>query len=110
MSDIHARKGLGEKEHILDNMGSAELAANLFRATQTDEKLRRDKVQGAQNANDTHFTVGRTVRKTMEELGNTMPENLPTPKESIKELQKRKNKEVEQSGGDGKISLFDDFD
>lgn len=108
MSDIHELKGLGNKEHILDNMGSAELAANLFRATQADEKLRRDKVKGAQNANNTHFEVGRTVRKTMAELGNTMPEHLPTPKESIKELKKKqKKKPIEDNE---QLNLFDSLD
>lgn len=108
MSDIHELKGLGNKEHILDNMGSAELAANLFRATQADEKLRRDKVKGAQNANNTHFEVGRTVRKTMAELGNTMPEHLPTPKESIKELKKKqKQKPIEDNK---QLNLFDSLD
>lgn len=106
MADIHERKGLDEKEHILDNMGSVELAANLFRATQTDEKLRREQIKGAQNANNTHFEVGRTVRKTMAELGNTMPEHLPTPKESIKEL-KKKQKSIENNE---QLNLFDGLD
>ena len=72
-------------------MGSTELAANLFRATQTDEKLRRDKVQGKDEANKTHYDVGRTVRKTIEELGGTMPEELPTPEKSIKAIEKEMN-------------------
>jgi DNA-damage-inducible protein D len=70
-------------------MGSTELAANLFRATQTDEKLRRDKIQGREQANLTHYNVGTTVRKTIKELGGTMPEDLPTPNESIRQLKKR---------------------
>lgn len=69
-------------------MGSTELAANLFRATQTDEKLRRDNIQGKAAANKTHFDVGRKVRKTIEELGGTMPEDLPTPEKSIKQIEK----------------------
>lgn len=82
------RKGLKRNEQILDHMGSTELAANLFRATQTDEKLRRDKIKGVQNANRTHFNIGKKVRDTIKELGGTMPENLPTPNKSIKEIEK----------------------
>lgn len=84
---IHARKGLKKSQKILDHMGSTELAANLFRATQTEEKLRRDKVQGKRHANETHFEVGRKVRQTIAELGGTMPEDLPTPDNSIKQLE-----------------------
>ena len=90
--DIKARKGLKANEDILDHMGSTELAANLFRATQTDEKLRRDHVQGKEAANQTHFAVGRKVRQTIEELGGTMPEDLPTPDKSIKQLEKEQKK------------------
>ncbi len=88
MKDIHAHKGLKKSQHILDHMGSTELAANLFRATQTDEKLRRDNIQGKKAANRTHFEVGQTVRKTIEDLGGTMPEDLPTPSKSVKEIEK----------------------
>ena len=84
---IHKKKGLEKKQHILDHMGSTELAANLFRATQTEEKLRREEIKGKQKANQTHYTVGKKVRKTIEELGGTMPENLPTAN-SIKKLEK----------------------
>ena len=83
---IHTRKGLKKSQNILDHMGSTELAANLFRATQTEEKLRREEIKGKQKANATHFNVGKKVRQTIEELGGTMPENLPT-EESIKELE-----------------------
>ena len=83
---IHAIKGLQKNQQILDHMGSTELAANLFRATQTEEKLKRDQITGKQNANKTHFEVGAKVRKTIEEIGGTMPENLPTA-ESIKKLE-----------------------
>ncbi|MCW7754245.1 hypothetical protein OOT00_09625 [Desulfobotulus sp. H1] len=76
---IHARKGLKKNQQILDNMGSTELAANLFRATQTEDKLRRENIQGKTKANATHFEVGKKVRQTIEELGGTMPEDLPTP-------------------------------
>jgi len=88
--DIHEKKGLKKSQKILDHMGSTELAANLFRATQTDEKLRRDNVQGKNSANKTHYEVGKKVRETIEELGGTMPEELPTPKKSIKEIDKAK--------------------
>jgi len=83
---IHAKKGLKKSQQILDHMGSTELAANLFRATQTEEKLKREKIQGKQKANKTHFEVGKKVRQTIEEIGGTMPENLPT-EESIKKLE-----------------------
>lgn len=105
MADIHERKGLADSEHILDNMGSVELAANLFRATQTDEKLKRDRIQGAQNANNTHYEVGQKVRKTMADLGNTMPERLPTPLESVKALKKKSKKKIENNNPD-QTSLF----
>ena len=88
--DIHAAKGLKKSQKILDHMGSTELAANLFRATQTEEKLRRDKVSGKQSANKTHYEVGKKVRETIADLGGTMPEGLPTPVASIKELESSK--------------------
>ena len=84
--DIHARKGLTKNQKILDHMGSTELAANLFRATQTEEKLRRDAVRGKTQANRTHFEVGNKVRQTIQELGGTMPENLPKPETSIQQI------------------------
>ena len=79
-------------EQILDHMGSTELAANLFRATQTDEKLRRENIQGKEKAFETHYEVGKTVRKTIQELGGTMPEDLPTPDKSIKQLESEQKK------------------
>ena len=85
---IHKRKKLEKSENILDHMGSTELAANLFRATQTEEKLRRENIKGKQKANQTHYEVGKKVRKTIQELGGTMPENLPAA-ESIKKLDKK---------------------
>jgi DNA-damage-inducible protein D len=85
---IHKRKGLKKSENILDHMGSTELAANLFRATQTEEKLKRENIKGKQKANQTHFEVGKKVRKTIQELGGTMPENLPVAG-SIKKLGKK---------------------
>lgn len=84
---IHQRKGLKKSQKILDHMGSTELAANLFRATQTEEKLKRDGVNSKQQANTTHFDVGSKVRQTIQELGGTMPEELPTPQVSIKQLE-----------------------
>jgi len=71
--DIHARKGLKKSQKILDHMGSTELAANLFRATQTEEKLKRDQVRGKRQANQTHFEVGKKVRQTIDDLGSSMP-------------------------------------
>lgn len=92
--DIHKRKGLKKSQDILDHMGSTELAANLFRATQTEEKLRRENIQGKQRANQTHYEVGKKVRQTIKELGGTMPEDLPTA-DSIKKLERQKQKELE---------------
>ena len=86
--DIFKRKGLRYREDILDNMGSDELIANLFRISQTEQKLRNDNVKGESNANNVHYEVGSKVRKTIEELGGTMPEDLPTPDKSLKELEK----------------------
>ena len=88
MKQIHQRKKLKKTQKILDFMGSEELAANLFRATQTDAKLKREMIQGEANANQTHFVVGRKVRQTIKELGGTMPERLPIT-ENISMTQKR---------------------
>lgn len=97
--DIHTRKGLKKSHKILDYMGSTELAANLFRATQAEEKLRRDNIQGKQKANRTHFEVGQKVRQTISELGGTMPENLPTPKNGVQQIEKAQKKlEKHQDG------------
>ncbi len=89
---IHARKGLKKNQNILDHMGSTELAANLFRATQTDEKLRRDNIAGKEAANRTHYEVGKKVRQTIRDLGGTMPEDLPTPNKSIKQIESEQKK------------------
>jgi len=91
--DIHRRKGLQKSQKILDHMGSTELAANLFRATQTEEKLRRDQVHGKDAANKTHHEVGAKVRQTIRELGGTMPEHLPTV-ESIKKIETKKRRQL----------------
>ena len=90
--DIHAHKGLKKSQKILDHMGSTELAANLFRATQTEEKLKRENVQGKRQANKAHYEVGEKVRATIKELGGTMPEALPTPAQSIKQVESAKKK------------------
>ena len=89
-NDIAKRKGLRYREDILDNMGSDELIANLFRISQTEQKLKRDNVQGEMKANDVHYEVGKEVRNTIKRLGGTMPEDLPTPENSIKELENKK--------------------
>jgi DNA-damage-inducible protein D len=83
---IHKRKGLKKSQKILDHMGSTELAANLFRATQTEEKLSREKIKGKTKANRTHYEVGAKVRQTIKEIGGTMPEDLPAPEKSTTRL------------------------
>lgn len=90
--DIKERKGLSGSQQILDYMGYEELAANLFRATQTEAKLRREHVSGKENANRTHFEVGKKVRQTIDDLGGTMPEDLPTPTKSIKQIEREQKK------------------
>jgi DNA-damage-inducible protein D len=92
---IHTQKGLTKSQQILDHMGSTELAANLFRATQTEEKLKRENIKGKQKANLTHYEVGKIVRQTIEELGGTMPENLPVT-ESIKKIETRLKSDVKK--------------
>jgi len=91
-TDIHRRKGLKPTQKILDHMGSTELAANLFRATQTEDKLRRKKIKSKDKANQVHLEVGIKVRQTIKELGGTMPENLPAV-ESIKKIESQHKKE-----------------
>lgn len=93
-SDIKERKGLKKSQDILDYMGYEELAANLFRATQTEAKLRRENIQGKQEANKTHFEVGKKVRDTIKDLGGTMPEDLPTPEKSIQQLEREQKKKL----------------
>ena len=90
--DIHQHKGLKNGQKILDYMGYEELAANLFRATQTEAKLRREHIQGKANANNAHYQVGKKVRETIEDLGGTMPEDLPTPQKSIKQIEREQKK------------------
>jgi len=100
LSDIERRKGIKKRE-LLDRAGSTELAANLFRITQTDEKLRKDNVQGEHPATQVHFMVGGKVRQTIKEIGGTMPENLPAEKhikevkKETKRLEKMERKKIE---------------
>lgn len=103
--DIHARKHLTKNQHILDHMNSSELAANLFRATQTEEKIRREKIQGKEAANQAHLEVGRKVRQTIKELGGTMPEDQPVPAESIQQLEQKEKKKLKQGP---QLSMFDE--
>lgn len=87
---IHSQKKLKKSQHILDHMGSTELAANLFRATQTEDKLKRDNIKGKTEANKTHYEIGKKVRKTIQEIGGSMPENLPVA-ENIAAIEKKNN-------------------
>lgn len=89
--DIAKRKGLRYREDILDNMGSDELIANLFRISQTEQKLKKDNIQTEKEANKTHYNIGKNIREVIEKNGGTMPEDLPTPKKSLKQLEKEKN-------------------
>ena len=95
--DIAKRKGLRYREDILDNMGSEELAANLFRITQTESRLKKDKVDTEKQACDTHNKIGKIVRKAIKESGGTMPEDLPTPKKSLKQLEKENSKSLNKT-------------
>ena len=96
--DIAKRKGIKETDDILDYMGSEDLGANLFRITQTDAKLKRDKINTEEDACDTHYHVGAVIRKTIEDLGGTMPEKLPTPELSIQELEQNELKKIDGIG------------
>ena len=91
-NDIAKRKKLRYREDILDNMGSDELIANLFRISQTEQKLKNENIKLESDANKTHYDVGKEIRNTIEKLGGTMPENLPTPEKSLKELEKENKK------------------
>jgi DNA-damage-inducible protein D len=105
-NDIHREKGLTDQsQKILDYMGSEELAANMFRATQADAKLKRDQVSTKGQANVTHYTVGQEVREAIKRLGGTMPENLPTPEKSIQQLQREEQKRLQERS---QPSLFDE--
>ncbi len=92
--DIAKRKGLRYREDILDNMGSDELIVNLFRISQTEQKLKKNNIQGENNANQTHYEVGKKVRRAIADIGGTMPEELPTPEKSLKVLEKESKKKL----------------
>lgn len=94
VDDIHERKKLKDNEKILDFMGSTELIANLFRISQTEEKLKKDEIHNCSKATSTHYEVGAKVRKAIEDIGGTMPENLPTPEKSIKQVEKEQLKRL----------------
>ncbi len=101
-NDIAKRKGLRYREDILDNMGSVELGANIFRITQTEALLEKQTEPSEQIATNTHYRVGKAVRNTIERLGGTMPENLPTPNKSLKEIERDKQDNVIKIGKDNK--------
>ena len=105
VDDIHDKKGLAVGQKILDYMGSTELIANLFRISQTEEKLRRDHVQGAEQATSTHYKVGREVRKAIEKIGGTMPEDLPTPEKSIQQIEKEQMERLKKKAKAGRLML-----
>ena len=94
--DIAKRKGLRYREDILDNMGSEELAANLFRITQTESKLKKDNIFTEKEANKTHYNIGKNIREVIAKNGGTMPEELPTPKKSLKQLEKENKKNLKR--------------
>ncbi|MBO5180000.1 MAG: DNA damage-inducible protein D [Clostridia bacterium] len=95
--DIARRKGLRYREDILDNMGSDELIANLFRISQTEQKLRKDNIQGEVEANNTHYNIGKNIREVIEKNGGTMPEDLPTPEKSLKQLEKENKRALKSN-------------
>ena len=97
-NDIAKRKGLRYREDILDNMGSIELAANLFRITQTEDKLISDNIKGENNAYITHYNIGKNIRETIDKNGGTMPEDLPTPNKSIKQIEKNNRNNLIMKG------------
>lgn len=105
VDDIHKKKGLEIGQKILDYMGSTELVANLFRISQTEEKLRKDNVSDAQTATAVHHSVGKEVRKAIEEIGGTMPEDLPTPEKSIAQLEKEQMELLKQKAKNGQLML-----
>lgn len=98
VSDIHARKGLKKNEKILDFMGSTELIANLFRISQTEEKLKRDEVVTAIEANNAHYEVAEKIRNAIIEMGATLPEDLPKPDKSIQAVERKELRKLRKSG------------
>lgn len=105
VDDIHKKKNLEVGQKILDYMGSTELIANLFRISQTEEKLRKDNIIDADTATSVHHSVGKEVRKAIEEIGGTMPEDLPTPEKSIAELEKEQMKRLKEKAKNGQLML-----
>ena len=105
VEDIHSRKKLEVGQKILDYMGSTELIANLFRISQTEEKLRKDRVEGAETATSIHYNVGKEVRTAIKKIGGTMPEDLPTPKKSIQEIEQEQMARLKAKANHGKILL-----
>ena len=105
VDDIHKRKNLEVGQKILDYMGSTELIANLFRISQTEEKLRKDEVDNAKTATSIHYSVGKEVRSAIEKIGGTMPEDLPTPKKSIQEIEKEQMARLKAKAKAGKLML-----
>ncbi|MDR2568784.1 MAG: DNA damage-inducible protein D [Oscillospiraceae bacterium] len=105
VEDIHDRKGLGVRDKILDFMGSTELIANLFRISQTEEKLKRDAIDTAEKATATHHSVGREVRAAIERVGGTMPENLPTPVKSISQVEREQIAELKRKAENEQLML-----
>ena len=105
VDDIHKRKNLEVGQKILDYMGSTELIANLFRISQTEEKLRKDEVDNAKTATSIHYSVGKEVRSAIEKIGGTMPEDLPTPEKSIQEIEKEQMARLKAKATAGKLML-----
>ena len=105
VEDIHDRKGLTARQKILDYMGSTELIANLFRISQTEEKLRKDKVEGAEAATKVHYSVGKEVRSAIEKIGGTMPEDLPVPEKSIQQIEREQMMLLKDKAEKGKLML-----
>ena len=105
VDDIHAKKQLDVGQKILDYMGSTELIANLFRISQTEEKLRKDKICGAEIATSVHYNVGKEVRTAIENIGGTTPENLPTPEKSVQQIEKEQLQRLKNKAEKRKLML-----
>ncbi|MDD6673086.1 MAG: DNA damage-inducible protein D [Eubacteriales bacterium] len=105
VDDIHRKKELEIGQKILDYMGSTELIANLFRISQTEEKLRKDGIDNSSDATAVHYSVGKEVRKAIEEIGGTMPEDLPTPEKSIAQIEKEQLQRLKQKAANGQLML-----
>ena len=105
VEDIHERKKLEVSQKILDYMGSTELIANLFRISQTEEKIHKDNVRGAEAATSVHYNVGKEVRTAIRKIGGTMPENLPKPEKSIQQIEKEQIAALKTKAQKGKIML-----